>query len=188
MPIRNVFLYAGLLATCAVAARAGAQTGSFSGTVVDGNGQPVSGAIVTYNNVPPCTSSPSGGPICQPPLSSSATSAADGTFSAANLRAGWFYVCARAVTAYQLASCDWLGYGNTGPQSVTVPAGGQAAGIQLILRSGTQLLFTVRDDRGLIPYVGFIINVSTNSFFVNAAFDSMLEAYKATVPNPPACR
>jgi hypothetical protein len=78
--------------------------GAIAGTVVDAAGEPVAGASVYYNNVPPLSAK---GQLIGQPIGSKLQTGADGTFSISGLPPGYYRVCARGIAVRQLASCEW---------------------------------------------------------------------------------
>jgi hypothetical protein len=75
-----------ILIVLAAAVYGATTTGALSGVVVEGNGDPIAGALVLYRTVPTITQNSNGKPIPSGSLlASGVRTAADGTFTITNL-------------------------------------------------------------------------------------------------------
>jgi hypothetical protein len=136
-------IYLSLALAVPLLASAQVVTGGFSGTVVDDSQRPVAGALVLYNNIAQLYRDQKGSLVeAGVRVSSSATTGADGSFVVSGVPAGGYYVCARAVQASQLNSCDWTGQNAPiavlATQSIVVPP--------MVLRTGTLLRVMIQDS------------------------------------------
>ena len=119
--------------------------GSLSGTVLLDGSAPVYGSRVVVSRIPRLIRDATGRPAVDPAstFSSSATSGLGGVFQINAVPAGRYYVCAQAIAASQINSCDW----NDGGPAVTVTDGG-IANVTLTIRTGVLLKFAVSDAGG----------------------------------------
>jgi hypothetical protein len=124
-----------------------AQAGSVSGTVVDGAGAPVAGALVTYNNVVDMQPSMTGAPVPNGPIVGAALSTGqDGTFSA-SIPPGTYYFCAAGVKPTHIGTC---GPGGTGAAAIQLSAGQSIQGLTLQIVDGALVTISVRDASGKV--------------------------------------
>jgi hypothetical protein len=119
--------------------------GSLSGTVLLDGSAPVYGSRVVVSRIPRLIRDARGRPAVDPAstFSRSATSGLGGGFQINSVPAGRYYVCAQAIAASQINSCDW----NDGGPAVSVTDGG-IANVTLTIRTGVLLKFAVSDAAG----------------------------------------
>lgn len=156
---------------------------SFSGVVVTDGGSPVSGATVRWNNQAVCVPSyPHGTPVCSPPtVTGSTKTASDGSFAAGNIPADTYTVCADPPAGYQLLpSCEWPAPGST--SSVKLADNEDRTGIQIILRSGSLVVITVKDPLKATSTNFFLpgVIVGTGGYF-RANYDTTRQAYTCLI-------
>jgi len=157
---------------------------SFSGVVLTDGGSPVAGAFVYWNNLPVCTPSrPIGTPSCSlPTVTGSTKTAPDGSFAALNLPADSYTVCASPPTgAYQLNSCAWPVTGSI--SSVKLAENEDRTGVQILLRSGSLVVITVKDPLNALLKSFLLCGavVGTGGYY-GAAYDPIRHAYTTLIP------
>lgn len=131
----------------ATLAQTAANTVTISGNVIDDSGTPVAGTRVFYNNSPASIRDRSGHThMSEPLISSTVTTAKDGTFSVTGLPPGVYWLCAEALQPTQIRSCDW-GYAGT---KIDLTKNSSAGNVTLQLHSGVTLTFQVTDARNQI--------------------------------------
>lgn len=118
-----------------------------SGIVVDASGAPLAGTTVSYKNTPTRIRDAAGhtrtiGPV----VNSTATTAADGSFSVGGLPPSVYWLCANGTQTSQIASCDW-GFGATKADLFTA---GSASNVKLQVHAGVTLTFQVSDARSQV--------------------------------------
>jgi uncharacterized protein (TIGR03437 family) len=164
---------------------------SFSGIVFTDSGTPVSGVTVRWSNQSQCVPTPPHGtPQCYgPTITGSAITASDGSFAASNLPAETYFVCAYPVRENQLSSCDWLGFGETGPARVTLTDNQNLNGLKYVLRSGSRLVMRVEDPRNAVATSVFLpgVVVGTGAYY-RADYDTNRLAYTVLMPKGVAGR
>ena len=155
---------------------------SFNGLVLTDGGSPVSGATVRWNNQAVCTPSyPHGTPVCAPPtITGSAKTGSDGSFAVLNLPADTYTVCAAPGGGYLLDSCEWPAPGST--SSVKLANHEDRTGIQIILRSGSLVVVTVKDPLNATLRNFFLpgVIVGTGGYF-RANYDATRHAYTCLI-------
>jgi Carboxypeptidase regulatory-like domain len=107
-----------------------AQGQAFSGKVIDSNGNPVGGALVTALRT-----------STVPWTSSRTSSQSDGSFIFSSLTAGAYEFCAQVLAGGYLNPCEW----SLNPPTVTVTAGNAATGFVLKMAIGSLLQIQVQD-------------------------------------------
>ena len=75
---------------------------------------------------------------------------------ALDLPAGTYSLCVYPNAANQLATCDWIGFGETGPIAIALAENQDLAALKMILRSGSLVVIAVTDT----------INVLAGSLFL----------------------
>lgn len=117
--------------------------GTLSGTVVDGNGAPMPGALVLYKSPRTITTAPNGSRVYSgPSLAAGVRTGAGGTFSVSGLPPETYNLCAYGPGPADLGSCEW-GQGTT---QISVTSG-QTAQLTFQVAQGTLLTFQVQDPR-----------------------------------------
>ena len=156
---------------------------SFTGVVLTDGGGPVSGATVRWNNQSVCTPSfPHGTPVCAPPtVIGSTKTASDGSFAALNLLADTYTVCATPAEGYLLDSCEWPVPGSS--TGVKLMDNEDLTGTQILLRSGSLVVITVKDPLNALPksFFGCGAVVGTGGYY-GAAYDPNRHAYTSLIP------
>ena len=123
-------------------------TVAISGRVVDDSGSPVASTTVYYRNnqqhliVDRVGHSRVVGSL----ISSTVTTAKDGTFTVAGLPPDVYWLCAEGTQQNQIRSCDW----GSGATKVDLSGGLSAANATLLVHTGVALTFVVADARGQI--------------------------------------
>ena len=160
---------------------------SFSGVVLTDGGSRVPGATVRWNNPAVCTPSfPHGTPVCAPPtITGSTKTGSDGSFAALNLSADSYTVCASPPAgAYFLDSCAWPVTGSV--SLVKLGENEDRTGVQILLRSASRVLITVRDPQNAIvaATTSFGIPVSSTNFFKPGCVVGMAVIMEQTTTAP----
>jgi hypothetical protein len=121
-----------LICLCFNAASMFAQAGgSLAGSVVDGGGAPITGALVTAlrNTLPPA--------------SGRAISGANGTFVINAVPAGGYTLCVQVLGSAFLDPCEW----SLSPVTANVTGGQSTAGVQLKLTAGAIVPIRLNDPQ-----------------------------------------
>ncbi len=142
---------------------------TISGSVFDTSNRPVASAIVTISEEPASVSTPAA------MHGASMTTAADGTFSFANLNAGTYLLCAQVPHGTLIDPCQWT----AALPHVTVTSPTSISSITLTMRSGYRLPIRVDDAQGLLSAnegktagAHLLIGVNGGYHFETAVIDS----------------
>ncbi|MFB3777839.1 MAG: carboxypeptidase regulatory-like domain-containing protein [Bryobacteraceae bacterium] len=206
MSRRFVMLSLLLLAGLGViaAASAGSEPAArIEGVVVTGDGSPIAGARVLYNNVSKLERDGMGRLVMREvPIRSSVRTDAGGKFSIPGLPAGSYYLCASGTKSNHLRSCEW----DQPSMRVELSEAQRLGGVRLLVAEGTMLVFRVRDARGVIqdtaagpvvdgrlPLAGgnFRIGVMSGLRYAEARFaaqDGDVREYAVAVPKDASLR
>ena len=146
-----------------------ALAGTVSGRVVDTANHPVAAAVVTISEGAPSPSTP---PTMH---GAGAQTAADGTFSFANLDAGTYLLCSQVPRGTLLNPCQWT---KTMPL-VTVASATATASITLTMLPGYRLPIRVNDPQNLLaanegkaPGPHLLVGVNGGYHFEEAVIDA----------------
>lgn len=154
---------------------------SFSGVALTDGGSPVSGATVYWNNQGVCVPSPPfGTPVCSPPtVSGSTETGSDGSFAARDLPADTYTVCVYPPAGSQfLPPCEW-----GAAVVITLAENEDRIGIQVILRSGSLVVITVKDPMNAASTSFFLPSVIVGSGgYYRANYDTNRQAYTRLIP------
>ena len=188
-------------ALCGAAAFA-ASGGALSGSVVDGNGSPIPGALVLYKSVPIVATAANGERVITGPgIGAAVKTAADGTFAVTGLPSAGYLLCAYGTKSNHLGSCEW----GQGTARVDV-ADGQTAHLTFVVAEGALITFQVEDPKqqvidleslpvanGRLPLTGanFSIGISAGTRYERARLLSVTGAtrrYQLAIPKTATIR
>ena len=142
---------------------------TITGKVIDTSNRAVASAIVTISEGAPSKSTP-------PTFHGAGTqTAADGTFSFANLNAGTYLLCSQVPKGTLLNPCQWT----KTPPLLTVASATATASITLTMNPGYRLPVRVNDPQNLLaanegktPGAHLLIGVNGGYHFEEATIDS----------------
>jgi len=119
-----------------------AKSGTIAGAVVDAQGKPLAGVVVTYLRAPDLAAPPAA------LVSGGAESDSHGAFSFNKLPAGTYLLCAASLSpALSLLDiCEWT----MTPPSVVLAVGQMVTGVTLPMTVGLNLQVRVNDPNGLL--------------------------------------
>lgn len=129
---------------------------SITGNVLDDSGNPVQGAVVSFQQVPELTRGQLGGAATGAiGYSTTAQSGSNGSFSVSGLPSGQYYLCAYPNTPGYLSNCEWT----TVAPSIGVREGASLAAAPLVMRKGTVVQIVADDPAGVVQTTSGMVAV-----------------------------
>lgn len=124
--------------------------GTVRRSVVDDTGQPVGGARVVINRLPPVTAQQfAAPPVITAGVAATVIADASGAFSVDSIQAGNYVACAQMLTQGLLDPCRWA----TSAPQVTVVAGQVLSGVAITMAHGAVVSIQLNDPQGLLQPV-----------------------------------
>ncbi|MBI4442188.1 MAG: hypothetical protein HY649_02295 [Acidobacteria bacterium] len=165
---KHLFSLGLLVALVCVSASLWAQErGSFTGTVLLDNRDPLPGASVYYHNSPRSVCEPDFGcHFTEPFVNGTVTSGPDGRFTVADVPIGGYQLCATGTQPNHLRSCIWgeLETGAFAPDN-------QGRPLTVNIRTGSLVTFRVNDPAGVIKIQDLTgTNASQTNLIINIAW------------------